>query len=472
MEEEIDNQNKPERSKPTDKVSPKETIASSEQNANFQQALSANPNKFHSMADLPALGARNIEAFQIVDGDKQIAASRKVDQAGSRSFHEGLQALPAAATEEQKAQYQIEYIMRKGQAPGLLLKTGLTETQQPPNSNKEYDPIIIALDKYVSEQKERAIGSLIGTVEGIGDVATSIAWVADFGAALILGDKERAGAMGAQFGESIGTAIVSGVRLFSAANDYLYDVGFEGDYSKPFKDISTVASALNAQWQSLPPGEQERLKSRLATELLVDGLIGSHGARHIGKASKYTECLELIAQNADHLTDQQKLKAVKVISGNIKEITDRSLKMIDLPSDARRPELSIAEPDLLKKMANNARRELEIVEPGSDMDKYMKFMNTVGIADGTKIFLKSGTSKIAAFEEFFHGTQFLQGWRGKIPDEILEVKVKDFMIRHSKWLGLEQGDVDYLKLLKEREFQRALERGYTPYEIEGKRWLD
>lgn len=166
------------------------------------------------------------------------------------------------------------------------------------------------------------------------------------------------------------------------------------------------------------------------------------------------------------------------ISENIKELGERSMKMTDLPPGTKCPELSQVEPELVERMAKVMRndelvdrRNLELVLPGSEMDEYFKAKNIVAMADGNQMWLRPGTSKIAAFEEYLHCTQFNHGWMGPIPREILEVKVKDFMIRHAKMIGLEQGDVDYLKLLKEQEFKRALDRGFTPYEIEGKKWL-
>lgn len=455
-----------------DNLTRTESIKTNEQNQDHAQALASNPDQFPSIADLriPIPNKDQIEPFQIIEDGKTIAASRKVVHPVMDSFNQGLRALPEDATDEQQAAYQIDYIMRKTGEKGLLLKTGITENHDLTEPKNLYDQIITALDGYAQECKERNIGTLIGTIEGIGNVAVSLATVADFGAALILNDIRKASDLGAQFGQSVGTAIASGIKLFSAANQYLYDVGFQGDYSKPFKDISTVASALNAQWSRLSPKEQERLKAKLITELLADSLIGMPGARAIEKAGKYTEVLEIVAHNADRLAHGNTFKTANKIAQNIEEIGKRSMKMTDLPKNAIRPELQMAEPDLLKTMAKNARREVTLVEPGSDMDRYMTFMNASGLADGTKIFLKPGTTKIATLEEYLHGTQFLHGWRGKIPDEILEVKVKDFMIRHHKLLGLEPGDVDYLKLLKEAEIQRALRRGYSPIEIEGRQW--
>lgn len=113
MEEEIIKPEKTESPKSTDRVSQTETINSLEQNKDHTQALESNPDQFPSIANLRIPNADQIEPFQIVDGDKQIAASRKIEQAGSNTFHDGLKALGADATEEVKARYQIDYINKK-----------------------------------------------------------------------------------------------------------------------------------------------------------------------------------------------------------------------------------------------------------------------------------------------------------------------------------------------------------------------
>ena len=103
MEEEIIKPEKTESPKSTDRVSQTETINSLEQNKDHTQALESNPDQFPSIANLRIPNADQIEPFQIVDGNKQIAASRKIEQAGSNTFHDGLKALGADATEEDKA---------------------------------------------------------------------------------------------------------------------------------------------------------------------------------------------------------------------------------------------------------------------------------------------------------------------------------------------------------------------------------
>lgn len=59
-----------------------------------------------------------------------------------------------------------------------------------------------------------------------------------------------------------------------------------------------------------------------------------------------------------------------------------------------------------------------------------------------------------------------------MPDEIAEIKVKDFMLRHKKMLGLTSNDFTVLKAMKQKEIDYAKKRGFTQDEIEVKRWLN
>lgn len=47
----------------------------------------------------------------------------------------------------------------------------------------------------------------------------------------------------------------------------------------------------------------------------------------------------------------------------------------------------------------------------------------------------------------------------KIEDVILEIDVKDFMVRHRKLLGLSNNDVKVLEALKEGEIEKAAQKG-------------
>ena len=76
------------------------------------------------------------------------------------------------------------------------------------------------------------------------------------------------------------------------------------------------------------------------------------------------------------------------------------------------------------------------------------------------ILLRENPSKIAALEEFLHGTQ-RQIANLKDQDRvILELHVKDFMIRHRRMLGLSDDDAQMLEALKLEELKRAEMQGY------------
>jgi len=282
------------------------------------QALEANPDQFPSVANLNIPNAEKIEPFQITDGGKTIAASRKVEQPALDSFTQGLQSLPEGATPEQIAQMQIDYINRKaasaeaaGTMPaierGMMLDGRIEETHIIGNN---------------SEYFERMAGVLIGSVQGVGNVAVNLAHIADFSAYCILGDK-RALEMGEEFGKSLANIIFAGGKLFQSSYDYIFNVGFEGDYSKPFSDIASVAIILNDRWQQLPPREQERRKAEFISQMVAEGLIGLAGTQAINKAQTFTEVLDSVAEHAItfgiKIGDAPK-KSAALISKGIKEI--------------------------------------------------------------------------------------------------------------------------------------------------------
>ncbi len=183
--------------------------------------------------------------------------------------------------------------------------------------------LMAGIEQYRHEERERTWGQLIGTVQGTSEVLQGLAKIADFGAACILADKERAGKMGDEFGMALGQTIVGGVRLFEAADRYLFNIGYSGDYAKPFQDVAAVGQKLDQQWSGLPPREQERVKAKLITELIEGGAIGTAGASTIQKASKFTEILDSVAMQVHELHAASKpviKKAVKAVSNAVDEL--------------------------------------------------------------------------------------------------------------------------------------------------------
>lgn len=321
-----------------DKLTRTESIKTNEQNQDHAQALASNPDQFPSIANLSIPNKDQIEPFQIIDDGKTIAASRKIElaePAGNSSFHEGLKALPEEATPEQLAQYQTDYILRKAASieaagtmpaiPTSLMLEGRAEKNQTSQETNEYF--------------ERMAGFLIGSVQGIGSVAEGLAHIADFIAYCLIFDHKRAGEKVHQFSDGLTKTLHAGVRLFQSSYDYLYDVGFEGDYSKPFSDIASLAVILNDRWQQLPPREQERRKAELISQLIAGGFVGMAGAQSLGKAKTYSELLDGIAATGFERTSQTTKKIAETIGRQVDDLLQPEyalpgggkIKMKDLP---------------------------------------------------------------------------------------------------------------------------------------------
>lgn len=272
------------------------------------------------------------------------------------SYVEGLKAI--GNNEEAQGLYSIEYMERKGrealaasqktsQAPDRVLvadydrgtHAAVTSENTPGGwltvvqriaqlpMDQEFQVLgsglLAGVEHYQHDERERTWGRLIGTVQGTGEVLQGLAKIADFGAACILGDNERAGNMGDEFGTALGQTIVGGVRLFQAADQYLFNIGYSGDYAKPFRDIAAAGQNLDEQWSRLPPREQERVKTKLITELVESGAIGAGGAGAVQKASKFTEVLDAVAVEAKavHAAARPGIKkAVKAINNAVDEL--------------------------------------------------------------------------------------------------------------------------------------------------------
>jgi hypothetical protein len=153
----------------------------------------------------------------------------------------------------------------------------------------------------------------------VGTVAENLAKIADFGAALILNDKEKVGKLGEEFGAAVGQTIVGGVQLFRMADKYLFDIGYTGDYAKPFKDVVTLGQKMNDGWSKLPPREQERIKAKLISEMVADGAVGAGGAAAIKKAGKLTEVLDIVAEHSSELVKSGK-KLANTVSNTVESV--------------------------------------------------------------------------------------------------------------------------------------------------------
>ncbi|MGH9550754.1 MAG: hypothetical protein ACRD3W_15340, partial [Terriglobales bacterium] len=183
--------------------------------------------------------------------------------------------------------------------------------------------LLAGIDQYAHDKNERVWGRLIGGVQGTGEVLANLAKVADFAAYCIIDDRDRAGKMGQEFGTALGQTIVGGVSLWQTADRYLYNIGFTGDYGKPFRDIVSLGQKLDEHWSQLPPREQERIKSKFITEMTADTIITAGGVAAIKKATKFTEILDTVAVEANNLhvtTKAAAKRTVNAIKGALDEL--------------------------------------------------------------------------------------------------------------------------------------------------------
>lgn len=216
----------------------------------------------------------------------------------------------------QAAALSPEFATRYERSDGsVLLDIGIAKDNAPPQNwfeaiqqiselpvQKQFEVIGTALSdgfkQYSYEERERTLGQIIGTVQGVGDVLQFYASISDFANDIIFRREDRLQERGAKFGEALANTYVGGVALFNLAYDYCYNIGFEGDYYKPFRDVVSVANAIDNKWKSLPPREQERIKAQLITNLLADGVITARGAQTISQLPKMTQILDAIAMEA------------------------------------------------------------------------------------------------------------------------------------------------------------------------------
>lgn len=146
------------------------------------------------------------------------------------------------------------------------------------------------------------------------------------------------------------------------------------------------------------------------------------------------------------------------------------LRMPEVPEHLRHLELQPASEELLESMAGKGWK-IKVVEKGTEEFQYLKQVEASGsylhCLDGRhEITLPKNASKIAAIEEFLHGTQSKIGLLDDLPREIAEIHVKDFMLKHANLLGLTENDITVLRELKTMEIEKARLRGYTWREAE------
>ncbi len=105
-------------------------------------------------------------------------------------------------------------------------------------------------------------------------------------------NKPAAEKTGAQVGESIGKAIIGGLKLGEFLREYAVSVQQTGDYNKPVSDFVTVVDGMNRCWNRMPLATRTERVSELLAGLSLAGV----GAERLTKSGS-------ILQFFDELTD-------------------------------------------------------------------------------------------------------------------------------------------------------------------------
>jgi len=353
------------------------------------------------------------------------AIRRKIDEAG---LEEG--GIHQAITPEMASRTKLEGQVRHDQplentADGWL-EAGRRISELPIDKQLQVigSGLMAGYQQYQADERERTWGRIIGTTEGLAAVAVNLATIAEFTCDCIAGNKERAAERGGKFGEAVGQTLVSGVKLFQDADAYLFKVGFDGDYGRPFRDLVTVGVALNDRWAQLPPREQERVKYKLITEMAADGLIGAGGAKAIGKAKVFTEVLDAIALEAKtttRATIEGGKRAARAVGSAIDNLTQPEVEIpgvgkVKYPRDFGKP----ADKPLIHVLMSQADDLSGASRPGRllvngkdgalikfEKLKHLEISETVGDASNSH----------------WTGANFLTGWKveGTLKDKFMAV---------------------------------------------------
>lgn len=185
--------------------------------------------------------------------------------------------------------------------------------------DKQISILAVGFTACYKKDVDRFWGRLIGGAEGLGAAFTSVATVVDFGGAVLWNDKKVASELADKFGTDIATITFSGIRLYAATDKCLFDTGFTGDYSLPFRQVAATGLALDEQWAALPLKEQERIKYRLLTEFAAEGAMGAGAAQAVGKAKTFTGLLDVLAQNVVKSGAGTFDRSRKALAGAIRE---------------------------------------------------------------------------------------------------------------------------------------------------------
>lgn len=213
--------------------------------------------------------------------------------------------------------------------------------------------------------------------------------------------------------------------------------------------VGTTIMNASERYSALP----NREKGHVIGETMF-ALIGPEGMQPLN--SKTAEQMGLASMQEIELAQL----GIRKISKDAAE-----LYMPEIPAHLKNVELQAASEDLLKAI-NDKGIPIRFATSKQELG-HLSSVNASAVyrilEDGHEIVLPANPRKIQAIEEFLHSTQRKIGLLDdpEVPRQIAEVHVKDFMLRHSKMLGLTDNDVQVMQWLKQDAIEKAKQAGFT-----------
>jgi len=164
----------------------------------------------------------------------------------------------------------------QGKTHPALHQTSLMERLGALSWDKQAQVIRAGLAAFGQELNHQQVRIAIGAVAGFGDgvvdmakgaesLGKSLCQVGQFSKEIAQNDPHAQ----VMAGQAFGKLLVSGVKLWDVADNYLGSIGaasYNGDDTKVFRDIAGLGQRMNAAWEAMSPEEKTRLVSKLATE--------------------------------------------------------------------------------------------------------------------------------------------------------------------------------------------------------------
>ncbi|MBN8662600.1 MAG: hypothetical protein J0M35_19685, partial [Candidatus Obscuribacter phosphatis] len=118
--------------------------------------------------------------------------------------------------------------------------------------------------------------------------------------------------------ENLSTTLMSGLKISEVIASYSQEVAQRGDYSRPLRDLQTVATLANERWQAMPLEKRTEKGSELIAEMGVGSVIGA--ADKLAKSGKLIDALEDLAKYAGELTAPGREKARRALGAFLDDL--------------------------------------------------------------------------------------------------------------------------------------------------------